>query len=130
MEETFEFTLPFGYSENGKEYRKGKMRLATTKDELEIQESDAVWMNSRYRDIIFLSKVIVELGEIRPVTVDIIKKLFEADFIYLQLFYKHISGGEGSRIVVQCPCCRNITNVNLSEIYTNMDIYTKKEGSE
>lgn len=129
MEETFDFTLPFGYTENGKEYRKGKMRLATTKDELEIQEGDEVGMNSRYRDIILLSKVIVELGDIKPVSVEIIKKLFETDFIYLQLFYKHLSGGAGSNIVVQCPCCRNMTNVRLSEVYTNMDLY-KKEGSE
>ena len=47
MSECIEFTLPFGYVLDDKTYRNGKMHLATTGDELEIQDADEVGLNTR-----------------------------------------------------------------------------------
>ena len=98
MSECIEFTLPFGYVLDDKTYRNGKMHLATTGDELEIQDADEVGLNTRYRDMLLLTKVIDELDGIKPVTLDVIKDLFEPDFIYLQLLYRQLNGEIGSSI--------------------------------
>lgn len=123
MKNYFEFTLPFGFEKDGQTYRNGKMRLATTKDELEIQETDEVGMNSRYRDIMFLSKVIVEIDGLKPISTDIIRNLYEADFIYLQLLYRQINNDVGSKIISKCPNCKSLNNVKLSHLYKDMSIY-------
>ncbi len=123
MKNYFEFTLPFGFEKDGQTYRNGKMRLATTKDELEIQETDEVGMNSRYRDIMFLSKVIVEIDGLKPISTDIIRNLYEADFIYLQLLYRQINNDVGSKIISKCPNCGSLNNVKLSHLYKDMSIY-------
>lgn len=123
MADTIDFTLPFGYETEEKTYRNGKMHLATTGDELEIQETDEVGMNTRYRDILLLTKVIDELDGIKPVTIDIIKNLYESDFIYLQLLYKQLNGELGSSIKAQCPECGVIADVKFSDIYKDMSIY-------
>ena len=103
MSECIEFTLPFGYVLDDKTYRNGKMHLATTGDELEIQDADEVGLNTRYRDMLLLTKVIDELDGIKPVTLDVIKDLFEPDFIYLQLLYRQLNGEVGSSITTRCP---------------------------
>ena len=92
MAESISFTLPFGYEKDGKTYRNGKIHLATTGDELEIQDADEVGMNTRYRDILLMTKVIDELDGLKPITEDIIKDLYEPDFIYLQLLYRQLNG--------------------------------------
>jgi hypothetical protein len=102
---TFEFYLPLGLIKDGKVFRKGKMRLATTLDELEIQNNEDVGFNTRYRDILLLSKVIEELEGLSPVTSEMIENLFEADFLYLQLLFKEIHGEMDSRMNAECPLC-------------------------
>lgn len=123
MAESINFTLPFGYEKDGKTYRNGKIRLATTGDELQIQDTDEVGMNTRYRDILLMTKVIDELDGLKPVTEDIIKDLYEPDFIYLQLLYRQLNGENGSSITTRCPNCGAIFEIKLEVLYKNMSIY-------
>jgi hypothetical protein len=125
MSESISFTLPFGYEKDGKTYREGKMHLATTGDELEIQDTDEAGMNTRYRDMLLMTKVIDELDGIKPVTIEVIKDLYEPDFIYLQLLYRQLNGESGSSITTRCPSCGAISEVKLAELYSDMSIYNK-----
>lgn len=125
MAETISFTLPFGYETEGKTYREGKMHLATTGDELEIQDTDEAGMNTRYRDMLLMTKVIDELDGIKPVTLEVIKNLYEPDFIYLQLLYRQLNGENGSSITTRCPSCGAISEVKLADIYKDMSMYKK-----
>ena len=123
MAESISFTLPFGYEKDGKTYRNGKIHLATTGDELEIQDADEVGMNTRYRDILLMTKVIDELDGLKPITEDIIKDLYEPDFIYLQLLYRQLNGENGSSIITHCPSCGAISVIKLADLYKDMSIY-------
>lgn len=125
MEDSIEFVLPFGYEVDDKTYRKGRMHLATTGDELAIQDADDVSMNPRYRDMLLLTRVIDELDGIQPVTLEIIKELYEPDFIYLQLLYRQLNGERGSSLTTRCPSCGAMTEVKLADIYKDMSIYKK-----
>ena len=125
MEDSIEFVLPFGYEVDDKTYRKGRMHLATTGDELAIQDADDVSMNTRYRDMLLLTRVIDELDGIQPVTLEIIKELYEPDFIYLQLLYRQLNGERGSSLTTRCPGCGAMTEVKLADIYKDMSIYKK-----
>ena len=125
-QDSFEFYLPLGLVKDDKVHRKGRMRLATTKDELDIQNDEDVGFNSRYRDILLLSKVIEELEGLRPVTRDMIENLFEADFLYLQLLYKEMNGELSSRITIECPACGDKTTIRIPSLYKDMGLYKEK----
>ena len=123
MSESIEFSLPLGLEENGKLLRRGKMHLATTKDELELQDDDMSSFNVRYRDISLLSRVIDSLDGVSPVTTDMIMNLYEADFIYLQLLYKQLNGDVDTKIRVKCPKCGSYTNVEVKDLYKDTGLY-------
>jgi hypothetical protein len=122
------FYLPLGLFWEGKVYRKGRMRLATTLDELEIQGTDDVGMNTRYRDIMLLARVIEDFDSLKPVTVEMIENLYEADFLYLQLLYKDLSGEADTRVTSVCPQCGARTLVNIPKLYEDMSPYQQKDG--
>jgi hypothetical protein len=124
------FFLPLGLSWEGKIYRKGHIRLATTLDELEIQGTDDVAMNTRYRDIMLLARVIEDFDTLKPVTTDMIENLYEADFLYLQLLYKDLSGEADRRITSVCPQCGARTVINLPHLYEDMSLYKQKEEGQ
>lgn len=124
------FYLPLGLSWEGKIYRNGHIRLATTLDELEIQNTDEVGMNTRYRDIMLLAKVILDFDTLKPVTINMIENLYEADFLYLQLLYKELSGETGNRITSTCPECQAQSVINLPKLYEDMSPYQQKEGGQ
>ncbi len=124
------FYLPLGLYWEGKVYRKGHIRLATTLDELEIQKMDDVAINNRYRDIMLLMRVIEDFEVLKPVTVEMIEALFETDFLYLQLLYKDLSGETNTRISSVCPKCGARTFINIPLLYEDMTIYKQKEGSQ
>lgn len=123
MSDSFTFYLPFGLSLADGIHRKGSMHLATTLDELDIQQVEEVGMNARYRDILLLSRVIDELDGITPVTADMIEELFEADFLYLQLLYKEMNGEMEERARVKCPKCLCESTVPIQNIYKDMSAY-------
>jgi hypothetical protein len=124
------FYLPLGLSWEGKICRKGRIRLATTLDELEIQGTDDVGINPRYRDIMLLSRVIEELDTLKPVTVEMIENLYEADFLYLQLLYKELNGDADTRVTSECPQCGARSIVNIPRLYEDMGPYKQKEAGQ
>jgi len=124
------FFLPLGLIWEGKTYRKGHIRLATTLDELEIQGSDDVGMNARYRDIMLLARVIEDFDTLKPVTVAMIESLFEADFLYLQLLYKDLSGDTDARISSACPQCGVRSVIDLPRLYEDVSLYRQKDGGQ
>jgi len=122
------FYMPLGLSWEGKVYRKGHIRLATTLDELEIQTSDDVGINSRYRDIMLFARVIVDFDTLKPVTAEMIENLYEADFLYLQLLYKELNGEADTKVASVCPQCGARTVVNIPKLYEDMTPYQQKDG--
>jgi hypothetical protein len=125
--EAVEFYLPLGLLWEGKEYRKGHMHLATTLDELTVQKTDDVAMNTRYRDVLLLAQVVDDLEGIKPVTAEMIENLFEADFLFLQLLYQELNGETGSRITAACPECGGTTTIAVPQLFKDMDLYKQKE---
>ena len=130
MTDSISFYLPLGLSLQDGIHRKGSMHLATTLDELEIQGTDEVGVNPRYRDILLLSRVIDEIDGISPVTPEMVEELYEADFLYLQLLYKEMNGETGERARVTCPRCSASVTVSLQGLYRDMGVYkqTKEDG--
>jgi len=124
------FYMPLGLSWEGKVYRKGHIRLATTLDELEIQNADDVSMNPRYRDIMLLARVIEDFDSLKPVTVEMIENLYEADFLYLQLLYKELSGEADTKVTSVCPQCGARSLVNIPKLYEDMSPYQQKDGGQ
>ena len=118
MNNTITFYLPLGLDIDGKLHKRGKIHLTTTLDELEVQQAEEVSMNSRYRDILLLTSVIDEIGEITNVTKETIMSLYEADFLYLQLLYKQING-DNSLISTKCPDCGQEFQFSLAELYSD-----------
>jgi rRNA maturation protein Nop10 len=128
--EKIDFFLPLGLIWEEKIYRTGHIHLATTLDELDIQNTDEVNANTRYRDIMLLSRVIDDFGTLNPVTVEMIENLFEADFLYLQLLYKELNGDGNYRVTSTCPSCGAQTQINIPHLYQDMSLYQQKEAEQ
>ena len=119
-----EFILPLGYvDEEGKIHRQGKMRPATAYDELSIQENDKNLFNIRYRDILMLSQVIVELGEVKDMGPQVIEGLYEMDFIYLQMLYREVNSSYERKVEVRCPACGNIDKIRMAYLFKDLHYY-------
>src|SRR5215831_8386981 len=87
-----DFTLPLGYMDaNGTLHRHGVMRLATAADEVHPLQDPRVLANPAYIGILLLSRVVVRLGSIGPVTPAVIEALFSADYAYLQDLYVRLN---------------------------------------
>jgi hypothetical protein len=101
-----EFTLPFGYVDGeGTLHRDGVMRLCVARDELEAMRDARVRANHAYLSVLLLSRVVLRLGEIEPVTPEIVEGLFSADFVYLQdLFVRH-NDVASTLVETECPSC-------------------------
>src|SRR5260221_2173947 len=79
------FTLPFGFVDpTGTLHRDGVMRLATALDEVQPLQDPRAQANQAYLGILLLSRVLVRLGSISPVSPSVVEGLFSADFGYLQ----------------------------------------------
>jgi hypothetical protein len=106
------------------------MHPVTTGDELEVQAAEEIGVNSRYRDIFLLARVIDELEGQSPVTPAMIEELYEADFLYLQLLYREVNGdGSGADgLAAVCPHCGKPVPVRLAAVYKNMEIYRQEDA--
>jgi len=99
LQTQFQFTLPKGYVDgDGGLHRNGVMRLATARDEIEPLRDLRVQENDAYLTVVMLSRVITELGTIRPVTPNIVEGLFAVDLAFLQEFYGIINFGDPSEL--------------------------------
>ena len=99
LQTQFPFTLPKGYVDGeGRLHRNGTMRLATARDEIEPLRDLRVQENDAYLTVVMLSRVITELGTIRPVTPNIVEGLFAVDLAFLQEFYGIVNFGDASEL--------------------------------
>ncbi|NTV62398.1 MAG: phage tail assembly protein [Oscillochloris sp.] len=106
LQTEFIFTLPCGYVDaQGNLHREGVMRRATALDEVELLDHPRVRANEAYLSILLLSRVIIRLGTIAPVTPAHIGALFATDFMYLQDMYLRVNSNESSLIETRCPSC-------------------------
>lgn len=113
-----EFFLPIGFvDEKGELLKQGSMRPATTGDELAVQTSDRVVFNARLRDLELLARVITRLGDKEQLTADELENLYEADFLYLQMFYQHLNGQDGAKVKIACPHCGQGHEVGLGHLF-------------
>ena len=91
----YEFTLPRGYVDrDGGVHRKGLMRLATARDELEpLRDPTVNGPDDPRLTVLILARVVRQLGDLTMVTPHEIEGLFAADLAFLQDFYGVINFG-------------------------------------
>lgn len=96
----FSFTLPRGYlGSDGTVHRRGVMRLATARDEIEpLRDPRVQGPDDPYLTIIVLSRVITELGSLSGVTPREIENLFAADLAFLQDLYGVVNFGSSADV--------------------------------
>jgi hypothetical protein len=95
MRTRYEFVLPRGYiDEQGVVRRRGVMRLATARDELEpLRDPTISGPDDPRLTILVLARVVERLGDLELVTANEIQDLFAVDLAYLQDFYGVINFG-------------------------------------
>ena len=99
LQTQFPFILPKGYvDDDGQLHRKGVMRLATGRDEIEPLRDVRVAENEAYLTVVMLARVITELGTVPMVTTGVVEGLFAADLAYLQEFYGIINFGDPAEL--------------------------------
>ena len=93
---SYEFTLPRGYVDrNGTLHRKGTMRLATARDELEpLRDPTVQGPDDPRLTILVLSRVVETLGDVELINSAVIEGLFAVDLAFLQDFYGVINFGD------------------------------------
>jgi hypothetical protein len=91
----YEFVLPRGYLDaNGTLHKRGVMRLATARDELDPLRDPTINSADDPRlTILVLARVVRRIGTLDLVTAHEIENLFAADLAYLQDFYGVINFG-------------------------------------
>ncbi|MEL7037547.1 MAG: hypothetical protein AAFO04_18270 [Cyanobacteria bacterium J06592_8] len=93
----FPFTLPVGFlDKKGTIHQEGIIRPVTGWDELYRERDVQVIENPAYGILVMLSRAIVRLGEISPVTPDVLEDLFLTDLDYLQAIYNQINPPEAA----------------------------------
>lgn len=100
MRTEYEFVLPRGYvDESGVVHRRGIMRLATARDELEpLRDPTITGPDDPRLTILVLTRVVMTLGDMELVTPHEIEGLFAVDLAYLQDFYGVINFGSDDDI--------------------------------
>jgi hypothetical protein len=95
LQTQYEFVLPRGYlDEYGVVHKRGVMRLATARDELEpLRDPTLQGPDDPRLTILVLARVVRTLGTMELVTPHEIEGLFAADLAYLQDFYGVINFG-------------------------------------
>lgn len=111
----FPFTLPKGLVDNeGNIHRQGLMRLANARDELNILNNSRVRENPSYAVLVYLSQVIVNLGELSAVTPQMLENLYVLDLAYLRQFYNQINKHKTAKMPVICPHCQKDFTVEFN----------------
>ena len=114
LQTEYEFVLPKGYLDpDGNLHKEGVMRLATAGDEILPMKDARVQQNPAYLTIILLSRVIVRLGDLEVINPKVVEGLFAGDLAYLQDMYQRINQSGANRVVVTCPHCEQLFEVEL-----------------
>ena len=100
MRTEFEFVLPRGYVDaSGTVHKRGTMRLATARDELQpLRDPTITGPDDPRLTLLVLVRVIESLGSLEMVTMHEVEGLFAADLAYLQDFYGVINFGSDGDI--------------------------------
>jgi hypothetical protein len=95
LQTKYEFVLPRGYVDDaGAVHRKGVMRLATARDELDpLRDPTITGADDPRLTVLVLARVVEQLGTLPLVTPHEIEGLFAADLAFLQDFYGVINFG-------------------------------------
>jgi hypothetical protein len=106
LQTEFAFYLPKGFvDDDGAVHRRGIMRLATARDELEpLRDPRVRDAEDPFLTIIVLSRVVTELGTLSHITPREIEQLFAADLAYLQDIYGAVNFGtaaDGAEVVAE-----------------------------
>ena len=93
---SYDFTLPRGYVDGqGRLHKKGTMRLATARDELEpLRDPLVTGPDDPRLTILVLTRVVESLGDVELITPHEIEGLFAVDLAFLQDFYGVINFGD------------------------------------
>lgn len=111
----FEFELPIGYQDrNGELHKRGRMRLATARDELLPLYDGRVKERPAYLTVVLLERVVTSLGSLDEVTDMVIENLFAADLAFLQDLYRRINQEGHTRAAVECPNCQHEFAVDVT----------------
>ncbi|MFF4602765.1 hypothetical protein ACFY12_08435 [Streptomyces sp. NPDC001339] len=106
MQTEVDFELPRGYlTEDGTLHRKGRMRLATARDELRSLRDLRVRDDPAYLGIVLLSLVVTSLGDLQDLEAEDIERLFAADLAHLQHLYHELNGTAAPVCVTTCGSC-------------------------
>jgi hypothetical protein len=110
----FDFILPRGLVDaQGQVHRKGTMRLATARDEMQVGRDRTARDYPAYGTIVMLSQVIVQLGRLDHVPPTQLENLFTQDLAYLKEFYNRVNQQGSAKIPTQCPECQTQYDVEL-----------------
>lgn len=111
----YSFLLPRGLmDEKGRLHRKGTMRLATARDELDLHRDRRVRENGAYEILVRLAQVVTRLGSLPTVTPQQLEDLVVLDLSYLREFYHRINHDQDLSLPVECPHCRSQFALELS----------------
>jgi len=99
----FEFLLPKGLVINDACYTRGKMRLATGRDELAAREHPLARESSQFSWLVLLSRVIARLENLPELTPEQIGLLPLADSLYLKQFYRQLDPWQGDDVPLGEP---------------------------
>ena len=111
----FAFELPRGYVDDmGDVHRRGVMRLATARDEILPLRDPRVRDNQAYLTVLLLSRVVTRIGEVEPVSAQVIENLFASDLAFLQDLYRRVNQEGHTKAAVICPSCSHDFTVELA----------------
>src|SRR5690554_7128596 len=96
LQTEFSFTLPKGFVDSeGTLHRRGTMRLATARDEIEpLRDPRVSGPEDPYLTILVIARVVSELGNLAKVTPNEVEGFFAADLAFLQDLYGIINFGD------------------------------------
>lgn len=113
-----EFTLPQGYvDEQGAVHRNGRMRLATTLDEIEPMQDQRVQANPSYLPLLLLPRVITQLGGLTALTPAMMERMYAVDLAYLGDLYLRLNSPEHVTLGTTCPHCQNGFQVQVAPLH-------------
>lgn len=113
----YSFTLPRGYLDAaGNLHRHGIIRLAYAQDEIQAVNDPRVQANQAYLPVALLSRVIQRLGEIEPVTPQVIEGLFASDLAYLEDLYMRVNSQSAVIVGAVCPQCGNHFHLQVAPL--------------
>lgn len=115
LQTEFVFELPRGFSdEEGTLHRKGRMRLATARDEIMPLRDPRVRDNEAYLTVLLLARVVTELGTVPSISPAVIEGLFASDLAFLQDLYRRVNQDGHTNAHLTCPECKHEFMVDVA----------------